>query len=306
MSDLLNNIGVCPVESCTPCAALRAILHPVDRDLGGFSVRRLLPAETVKGVGPFVFFDHLGPATFPPGQGLDVRPHPHIGLTTVTYLFDGEILHRDNLGHVQAIRAGEINWMIAGRGIAHSERTPPELRAAGHAVHALQLWVALPEEFEETAPAFIHYDAGQLPMLDRPGFTVRVMIGEAFGMASPVATFSPTLYLEIRAQKGAAIPLPDSVEELGVYVVAGTFHARDRRIATHSLAVFDPVPGVTLTATEEGCLVMIGGRPLGKRTVWWNLVATRRELIERAKAEWRAGLFAPIPGETEYIPLPGE
>ncbi|TLM63660.1 MAG: pirin family protein [Deltaproteobacteria bacterium] len=306
MSDLLNDIGRCISESCAPCSALRAILHPRDRDLGGFSVRRLLPAEEVRAVGPFVFFDHLGPAVFPPGQGLDVRPHPHIGLATVTYLFAGEILHRDNLGHVQAIRPGEINWMTAGRGIAHSERTPPELRAAGHTVHALQLWVALPEEFEETAPDFCHYDAGQLPTVERPGLSVRVMIGEAFGAASPVATFSPTLYLEVRAEKGAEIPLPDGVEELGVYVVAGTLRARDRQIAAHSLAVFEPAPGIVLTAAEESRLVMIGGRPLGRRTVWWNLVATRRELIERAKAEWRGGLFPPIPGETEFIPLPGE
>jgi hypothetical protein len=306
MSDLLNDLGHCTRESCAPYSALRTILHPKDRDLGGFSVRRLLPDETVRAVGPFVFFDHLGPASFPPGRGLDVRPHPHIGLATVTYLFAGEILHRDNLGHVQAIRPGEINWMTAGRGIAHSERTPPELRETGHAVHALQLWVALPEEFEETAPGFIHYDAVQLPTLERPGLHLRVMIGEAYGVESPVATFSPTLYVELRADKGAAIPLPDGVEELGIYVVAGALRARDRHIATHSLAVFDPVPGITLTAVEESRMVMIGGRPLGKRTVWWNLVATRRELIERAKAEWRAGQFAPIPGETEFIPLPGE
>lgn len=306
MSDLLDDIGRCAVERCAPCTAIRAILHPRDRDLGGFSVRRLLPAEEVRAVGPFVFFDHLGPAVFPPGQGLDVRPHPHIGLATVTYLFAGELLHRDNLGHVQAIRPGEINWMTAGRGIAHSERSPSEVRAAGHTVHALQLWVALPEEFEETAPEFCHYAAGQLPTVERPGFTVRVMIGEAFGVASPVAIFSPTLYLEIRAEKGAAIALPGGSEELGVYVVAGALEARNQVLAAHSLAVFDPAPGTVLTATEESRLVMIGGRSLGRRTVWWNLVASRRELIERAKAEWRGGSFPPIPGETEYVSLPDE
>lgn len=306
MSDLLNDIGHCTPESCAPCTAIRAILHPRDRDLGGFSVRRLLPDETVKAVGPFVFFDHLGPASFPPGQGIDVRPHPHIGLATVSYLFEGEILHRDSLGHVQTIRPGEINWMTAGRGIAHSERTPPDQRAAGHTVHALQLWVALPEEFEETAPEFCHYAAEQLPTLKQPGLTIRVMIGEAFGMISPVATFSSTLYVEIQAEKGAVLSLPDGLGEVGVYVVAGALLAGDRPLPAHTLAVFDPVPGITLTATEKSRMVLIGGRALGKRTVWWNLVATRRELIERAKAKWRAGLFPPIPGETEFIPLPGD
>jgi redox-sensitive bicupin YhaK (pirin superfamily) len=306
MSDLLNDIGHCEPEEGSPCSAIKTILHPQDKDLGSFTVRRLLPAETVKSVGPFVFFDHLGPARFLPGEGIDVRPHPHIGLSTVTYLFEGEILHRDSLGHVQPIRPGEINWMTAGRGIVHSERTPPEIRLASHVVHALQLWVALPEKQEKTAPAFFHYEAKQIPEMEQEGRFIRVMLGEACGAVSPVKTYSPTLYLDVCLRKGAEFILPDNTEELGVYLVSGTVQTRDTLITQHCLAVFDPVPGIKLTATEDSRLAIIGGRSLGKRTVWWNLVATRRELIDKAKADWRAGLFPKIPGETEFIPLPGD
>jgi len=306
MSDLLNDVGHCIEEACLPCRAIRTILHPKDKDLGGFSVRRLLPAESLKSVGPFVFFDHLGPAQFQPGTGIDVRPHPHIGLATVTYLFEGEILHRDSLGHVQPIRPGEINWMTAGRGIVHSERTPPALRDTGHSVHALQLWIALPEQQEEVEPAFFHYDAHLFPVTEVEDIFIRVLIGEAFGVTSPVKTFSPTLYLEAKVKKGAVFALPDEVGERAVYVVSGCLQARDTFIPSYCMAVFDSVSGIELTATEDSRLVFIGGQPLGKRTVWWNLVATRRELIERAKAEWKAGHFPKIPGETEFIPLPGE
>lgn len=306
MSNLLNELAHCEPGSCAPCSAIRTILQPRDKELGGFTVRRLMPSDALKAVGPFVFFDHLGPALFQPGTGIDVRPHPHIGLATVTYLFDGEILHRDSLGNVQPIRPGEINWMTAGRGIVHSERTPPDLRAAGHAVHALQLWVALPEEAEETEPAFSHYAASRLPAVDLAGVSLRVMIGTAFGVTSPVETCSPTLYLEAQLKKGAVFTLPDGVEERAVYVVYGRLQARDTTIPRHCLAAFDPVPGIELTAAEDSRLVVIGGKPLGKRTVWWNLVATRRELIERAKAEWQTGRFPKIPGETEFIPLPEE
>ena len=305
MSDLLNDVGHCSPEDALLCPAIRTILHPVDKDLGGFSVRRLLPADTLNALGPFVFFDHLGPAQFTPGAGIDVRPHPHIGLATITYLFAGELLHRDSLGHVQPIRPGEINWMTAGRGIVHSERTPPALRATGHSIHALQLWVALPEALEETAPAFFHHGAGQLPTVAVAGGSVRVLIGAAFGAASPVVACSPTLCLEVRLDKGAVFPLPEGVAERGLYVVAGAVRVQGKVIAAHRLAVFTAAPGVELQATEECRLVVLGGDPLGKRTVWWNLVATRRELIERAKADWQAGRFPPVPGESEFIPLPG-
>lgn len=306
MSNLLNDATHCDHEACAPCSAIRTILQPSDKDLSGFTVRRLMPSEGLKSVGPFVFFDHLGPAQFQPGTGIDVRPHPHIGLATVTYLFEGEILHRDSLGNVQPIRPGAINWMTAGRGIVHSERTSPALRASGHSVHALQLWVALPEEHEETEPAFFHYDAQQLPAIELDGVSLRVMIGEAFGAISPVKTYSPTLFLEARITAGAVFELPEGIEELAVYVVSGQLQSRDTTIPNHCLAVFEPVGGIRLTAVEDSRLVVIGGQPLGQRTVWWNLVATRKDLIERAKAEWKAGLFPKIPGETEFIPLPGE
>jgi hypothetical protein len=306
MSNLLNDIAHCESGTCAPCSAIRTILQPTEKDLGGFTVRRLMPSDALKSVGPFVFFDHLGPAQFQPGTGIDVRPHPHIGLATVTYLFEGEILHRDNLGNVQPIRPAEINWMTAGRGTVHSERTPAALREAGHFVHALQLWVALPEELEETEPAFSHYDAHQLPAIGVDGISLRVMVGEAFGVTSPVKTCSPTLYLEAQLKKGAVFVLPDGVGERAVYVVSGHLQARETTIPRYCMATFDPVPGIELTAAEDSRLVVIGGKPLGKRTVWWNLVAARRELIERAKAEWKAGLFPKIPGETEFIRLPGE
>jgi hypothetical protein len=305
MSNLLNAVAHCEPEKCSPCSAIRRILRPADRDLGGFTVRRLMPADTLKSVGPFVFFDHLGPAKLDPGTGIDVRPHPHIGLATITYLFEGELLHRDSLGHVQAIRPGEINWMTAGRGIVHSERTPPALRQAGPSIHGLQLWVALPEEQEEMAPGFFHFDEQQLPARNLEGVSLRVMLGEALGMSSPVRTYSPTLYLEAQLKQGAVFILPDGVEERAVYLVSGRLRARDTLVPAHCLAVFEAMPGIELTAVEDTHLVVIGGEPLGKRTVWWNLVATRKDLIERAKADWKNGRFPKIPGETDFIPLPG-
>lgn len=304
MSDVFNHGPHRETGNGGPCSAIRAIIPALEKDLGGVAVRRLLPADTLKSLGPFVFFDHLGPTYFPPGTGIDVRPHPHIGLATVTYLFEGEILHRDNLGNVQPIRPAEINWMTAGRGIVHSERTPPALRESGQVVHALQLWVALPEELEETNPSFSHYDAHQLPTIDGDGIALRILLGEAFGVSSPVRTCSPTLYFEARIEKGAVLALPDGVEERAVYVVSGLIETRNTAIPQYCMAAFTPDPGIELTAVEDSRLVVIGGKPLGKRTVWWNLVATRKDLIERAKTAWKAGLFPSIPGETEFTPLP--
>jgi len=303
MSDLLNrsDSGAC---TKAPCSAIRYILWPVEKDLGGFSVRRLLPAAEVKAVGPFVFFDHLGPAWFEPGNGIDVRPHPHIGLATITYLFEGEILHRDSLGSVQPIRARAINWMTAGRGIAHSERTPPEVRSAGHTLHALQLWVALPSDDEETDPAFFHYDEAELPESENAQRSIRVMVGDAFGLTSPVKTWSQTLYVEVNLKAGAQFTLPDNVEEKAVYLVAGTLHSGGTALPQHSMVIFDNSPGIEIMAGEDSRLVIIGGAPLGKRTVWWNLVSSRKELIEQAKSDWQAGSFPMVPGETEFIPLP--
>lgn len=303
MSDLLNQTDTCECNE-GPCSAILYLLAPQEKDLGGFSVRRLLPASELKAVGPFVFFDHLGPAWFPPGQGIDVRPHPHIGLATITYLFEGKILHRDSLGNVEPIRPNAINWMTAGRGIVHSERTPPEIRSAGHTLHALQLWVALPVEDEETDPAFFHYDAADLPEVIDSSRSLRVMIGEAFGVVSPVRTWSPTLYVEVNLKAGANLALPDHIEERAVYLVAGALKTKGVSLPLHTMVVFDRSPGIELVAQEDTRLVVIGGAPLGKRTIWWNLVSSRKELIEKAKENWREGRFPKVPGETEFIPLP--
>ena len=274
MSDLLDHAGDC---TCTkaPCSSIRYILEPVLKDLGGFSVRRLLPAKDVRAVGPFVFFDHLGPAWFEPGKGIDVRPHPHIGLATITYLFEGEILHRDSLGSVQPIRPKAINWMTAGRGIAHSERTPPAVRSAGHTLHALQLWVALPAADEETDPAFFHYDETELPE-----------------------------FADAEKSLGAKITLPEGVEERAVYLVSGMLQSGGNPLPQHSMVIFDDSPGIEIEAGADSSMVIIGGAPLGRRTVWWNLVSSRKELIEQAKRDWQAGTFPKVPAEKEFIPLP--
>jgi len=303
MSDLLDQSDGC---ACTkpPCSAIRYILEPVEKDLGGFSVRRLLPADDVRAVGPFVFFDHLGPAWFEPGKGVDVRPHPHIGLATITYLFEGEILHRDSLGSVQPIRPKAVNWMTAGRGIAHSERTPPEVRSAGHTLHALQLWVALPAEDEESDPAFFHYDEAELPETTDSERSIRVMVGAAFGLTSPVKTWSQTLYAEVRLKAGTKITLPEDVEEKAVYLIEGALQNRGKTLSRHAMVIFDNSPGIEIEAVADSRLIVIGGAPLGKRTIWWNLVSSRKQLIEQAKRDWQEGRFPKVPGETEFIPLP--
>jgi len=304
MSDQFDRPINCKTHLDKPCTAIRQILEPQEKDLGNVTVRRLMPTGELRSVGPFVFFDHLGPATFPPGAGIDVRPHPHIGLATITYLFAGEILHRDSLGKVQPIRPGEINWMTAGKGIVHSERTPAEVRSQGHTLHALQLWVALPEADEETEPVFLHYAATELPQTASAGCSIRVLIGAAFGLRSAVRTWSPTLYIEIDLEPGASVIVPDQVKERAVYVVSGGLTIQGRSIPRHHLVVFDGSPAIELTTSETSRLVIIGGDPLGKRTVWWNLVSTRKELIEKAKHDWREGRFGEVPGETEKIPLP--
>jgi len=305
MSDLLNTTGSEQQEAASPCAAIRMVLHPEEKDLGGFSVRRLLPADGTKSVGPVIFFDHFGPAQFSPGQGMDVRPHPHIGLATITYLFAGEILHRDSLGNVQPIRPAEINWMTAGRGISHSERTPPALREAGHSLQGLQLWVALPEDSEQGEPDFVHYAAEQIPIVRQQGVCLRLIVGEGWGAVSPVKAASPTLYADAQISQGALLQLPDEEEERAVYVVDGEIQIQGVTIPQHRLALLNAIPGVELTATTDSRLIVIGGKPLGKRTVWWNLVSSRKELIEQAKADWRSARFPQVPNETEKIPVPG-
>jgi len=293
---------------CSTCAttpAIETIIEARARDLGGFSVGRVLPSARRRLVGPFIFFDHMGPAAFGPGQGIDVRPHPHINLATVTYLFEGEILHRDSLGSLQAIRPGAINWMTAGRGIVHSERTGPEPRKIGSRLHGLQLWVALPTAHEETEPAFRHYPSATLPDFERGGARVRVLAGKAYGMASPVQTLSPLFYAESMIPAGGELALPDEHRERAAYIVEGVVRCGDERIESSRMIVFAPGPIPPLRAESGARVVLIGGAPLeGERHIWWNFVSSSRDRIERAKRDWKAGRFPPVPGETEFIPLP--
>lgn len=277
--------------------------HPKDLG-GGFLVRRLLPAAARRSVGPFVFFDHFGPVLETPEVDHDVRPHPHIGLATVTYLFEGAMLHRDSLGSRQLIEPGAINWMTAGRGIVHSERRPETLREQAYVNHGLQLWVALPREHEEVEPAFEHTPAAAIPELQLGGATVRVLVGEAFGARSPVRTWSPTLYLDVRLPAGGRFELPALAAEMGVYAVQGTLRIDGQAVPAQQLAV----PGaaaVTLAASEATRLVVIGGAPLdGPRHMWWNFVSSRRERIAQAADDWQAQRLGQIAGETEFILLP--
>ncbi len=275
------------------------------RDLGGFSVARLLPSAAIRHVGPIVFFDLMGPATLAPGQGIDVRPHPHIGLATVTYLFAGEIVHRDSLGFVQPIEPGAINWMTAGRGIAHSERTGASLREAGSSLHGLQLWVALPQAHEETAPDFRHHPAATLPAVDVDGVHLRILVGSAYGVVSPVQTLSPLIYVEARLPEGTDLALPAEPAERAAFVVSGSVRCDDRSVAAARMIVFAPGSMPVLHAESDTRLMLLGGAPLdGARHLWWNFVSSSPERIERAKRDWAEGRFAPVPGETEFIPLP--
>ncbi len=281
------------------------LLKGHEKDLGGgFLVRRLLPAVQHQAVGPFIFFDHFGPSTELPSANHDVRPHPHIGLATVTYLFDGAIMHRDSLGSVQEITPGAINWMTAGRGIVHSERRPERLARQTYVNHGLQLWAALPEAHEEDAASFTHTPASALPTVEVGGAQVRVLIGEAFGRASPVATYSPTLYLDVRLAPGAPLALPPSVEQRAVYAVDGDLQVDGVALPAQHMAVLAPGATVTLSATQPVRLAVIGGAPLGRRHMWWNFVSSSRERIAQAADDWEAGRMAPVPGDDERIPLP--
>lgn len=285
-----------------PCSAIEAILNPRVTDLGGFSVRRLLPTAKRRMVGPWIFFDDMGPADFPAGEGINVRPHPHIGIATVTYLFEGEILHRDSVGSFQAIRPGDINLMVAGRGITHSERERREITETDHRLHGLQLWLALPEDQEESEPDFHHYPSDDIPAVEVNGVPVRVMMGSAYGVTSPVRQFSETLYLEATLKAGQTLALPDATER-AVYVAQGALSAHGSELPTHSMTVFTPEPGVAITATEATRIALIGGEPLGKRFIEWNFVSSSKARIEQAKEDWRAGRFARVVGdEVEFIP----
>ncbi|GAA0704081.1 pirin family protein [Dokdonella soli] len=268
-------------------------------------VRRLLPFRLRRNVGPFVFFDHIGPAELPPGRGLDVRPHPHIGLATVTYLYEGALTHRDSLGFAQVIRPGDVNWMTAGRGIVHSERTPDAERAAGHRMHGIQTWVALPLAHEDDAPEFRHYDAQVLPESTHDGVRLRVIAGRAFGMESPVRIYAPTLYVDVELAQGATLAVPAEHEERAVYVVSGTARIDGEAVLAERMYVLPGTGDVEIVATDSARLLLCGGARLdGERYLWWNFVASSRERIERAKADWLAQRFGQVPGETEFIPLP--
>jgi redox-sensitive bicupin YhaK (pirin superfamily) len=281
-------------------------------DLGdGFFVTRLLPQMARRSIGPFVFFDYFGPVDFPPGNGIDVRPHPHIGLATVTYLFDGAQMHRDTLGSVQEIKPGDVNWMTAGRGIAHSERTGDALRAAGHRLHGIQSWIGLPEADEEAPPAFQHFGVDDLPERTDKGVTLRLIAGEGFGLTSPVKTFSPIFYADARFTAGGALHYGTEHEERALFVIEGEVQIGGglQDVATHgpgAMLALEPGEEVTLYADAPARVMLLGGAPLdGQRHIWWNFVSSSRDRIERAKQEWKDGKFGTIPGDDkEFIPLP--
>lgn len=298
----------CYEPACTDAdsAAVELVIEPRSRDLGGFSVRRLLPAARRRMVGPFIFFDEMGPAAFAPGQGIDVRPHPHIGIATITYLFDGTIMHRDSLGYVQPIEPGAVNLMTAGRGIVHSERAGPD-RDVESTLHGIQSWIALPDGAEEIEPAFEHVPADALPAVDvRGGARVRVIIGTAYGAASPVPAYSPTVYVEAELPTGASLKLPDDVPERAAFVVSGALEIEREHYEPGSMAVFREDRPATLAASAPSRVMLLGGAPVGSRHIWWNFVSSSRERIEQAKRDWKQGRFAPVEGDDEFIPLPDQ
>lgn len=280
------------------------------RSLGdGMDVLRVLPAGHRQTVGPFIFLDQMGPVAFAPGAGIDVRPHPHIGLATVTYLYAGALLHRDSLGCVQEIRPGDVNWMVAGRGIVHSERTPPAVRASGGPLWGLQCWVALTRECAEMAPSFAHHPAATLPVLRRPGVTVTLIAGQGFGLQAPVVVQSPLCHARVDFDAGARWALGAEHEESAVYCVAGALEVDDRTLGPGDLAILEPHSGATLRAREATHAFVIGGGRLPEpRLIWWNFVAASEERLEQARADWRAYGSLPfphVPGEPDWIPLPG-
>jgi len=288
------------------CDALEQVIVPRARDVGGFSVRRALPAAGRQMVGPFIFFDQMGPAEFLIGNGIDVRPHPHIGLATVTYLFDGEIMHRDSLGTAVSIRPGELNLMSAGSGIVHSERTSPEQRALGSRLFGIQAWAALPKSHEEKAPNFAHFGRSQLPRISGEGKTVRLVMGEMFGRSSPAEFPHPSFYAEAVLAPGAVLPLDADYDERAIYVVAGEVDIAGDTFGAGQLLVFRAGDRISILATAQSRIILLGGEPMdGPRHIWWNFVSSSKDRIAAAKADWKAKRFAPVPGDLEeFIPLP--
>jgi redox-sensitive bicupin YhaK (pirin superfamily) len=307
----MSSMSVLPdtEPASAPCPGnpqLATVIDARARDLGGFTVGRVLPSAARKLIGPFIFFDHMGPAAFPVGRGIDVRPHPHIGLATVTYLFEGEIVHRDSLGSHQPIRPGDVNWMTAGRGIVHSERTGTELRRTGSRLDGLQLWVALPLRHEETEPEFHHHQARDLPAISVGDARIRLLAGSAFGERSPVKTFSPLFYVDAAMAAGSELPIPEEHEERAAYVVGGTVECGNERAERGRMLVFTPGGPASLHAVTDARVALIGGAPIdGDRHIFWNFVSSSQERIERAKRDWREGRFPKVPGdEQEFIPVP--
>jgi redox-sensitive bicupin YhaK (pirin superfamily) len=293
------------VESLPECVG--QVIVPRAHDIGGFEVRRALPASQRQMVGPFIFFDQMGPGEFLAGKGLDVRPHPHIGLSTITYLFDGAIQHRDSLGSDQSILPGDVNWMTAGRGIAHSERTGAELRQQGSRLFGIQSWAALPKDAEETRPSFVHYAGASLPVIQDHGLSLRLIAGEGWGARSPVATQPGLFYADAILSPGTLLPLPNDHEERGVYVVGGEIEVAGDHFGTGRMVVFHSRSGLALRASAKGArLLLLGGSVMdGPRHLFWNFVSSSRERIDQAKADWKAGRFVKVPGdEAECIPLP--
>ncbi|MEJ2188906.1 MAG: pirin family protein [Acidobacteriota bacterium] len=290
--------------ACAACkGAVELLIQGRSKDLGGFGILRVLPSPVRKTVGPFIFFDEMGPADCAPGEGINVRPHPHIGLATVTYLFDGEILHRDSLGHVQRIRPGAVNLMTAGRGIVHSERTPEELASKQHGLHGIQTWMALPDDLQEIDPAFVHHAKDELPVISDVGVTTTVIVGVFFGERSPVATHAQTIYLDLRMEAGASIALPSDIEERGVFVVDGEVAVGEELLSAGSMEVLRPGEAI-LEANRASHIMIVGGESVGPRYIWWNFVHSSHERIDKAKRDWLDEAFGKVPNDDEFIPLP--
>lgn len=288
------------------CEAIAKVIVPRTHDLGGFQVRRALPAIGQRMVGPFIFFDQMGPAEFHLGEGLDVRPHPHIGLSTVTYLFDGEIMHRDSLGTALAIKPGAVNLMTAGRGIVHSERTGLEARATGPKLYGIQAWLALPRTHEEAAPEFMHHGAQDLPRIVEGGKRISLIMGSAYGQTSPVKFPWEALYAEAVLSPGAILPLDPDYDERAVYIVSGKIDIAGEEFGAGQLLVFKPGDRISILAVDQSRVMLVGGEPMdGPRHIWWNFVSSSKERIDQAKQEWKTGRFDTVPGDDkEFIPLP--
>ena len=303
----MSNLSSSVEQECNlqeGCSAIKMVLTPKETDLGGFKVRRALPVKHCRSIGPWVFFDEMGPVNFAQGEGIDVRPHPHIGLATVTYLFDGEMLHRDSLGNTEIVKPGDLNLMIAGRGIAHSERQRDEIKLNPQSLHGLQLWLALPEHLEQMDPEFHHYDKSEIPNTEIDGVTIRVLIGDAYGICSPVKTLSKTIYIEASLKPGQRMKLIET-EECALYVLSGKVIIKDTQLNSAQMAIFDDPKGVVFEATEDSTIAIIGGESVGERFVEWNFVASDKALISKAKDDWNSDRFEKVVGdEVEFIPLP--